>query len=897
MALLYWQNTFSNHLKYAATVPAGGNWILVPKFLPVAAAIVPVQGSIIAGDFITILGSGFDDGVTVTLGGIAVTNLVVVDSTVLTMTAGAHAAGAVNVLVTNSDTNTSTLVNGYTYAAAQWWEYNPAAGFGIPSGNGSWWSFGGPPVPFRFIKSESPLQTAITAPPLAVTAPILKKSLLLAPTVDPISWTPGGATAPIDTRGWYFSSNGYTADTMLALAPGSPKHPRAWDKVSAFSTLLGGLPSVNYRNGIVYAGDDYIVGSTAPTVREFNAGADRLILTIPNTASGVIPTAIMSMLLVGDTLYISTLDSGSAPATYLGRVFSYDLVLQILTPLGAVFPIGELPYAMAWHMGRLWVGTNSGNGANGNVYFFRPDVDTAFTQDTTSLATPFAPTVSGYITSSGGSTDYKYAITAVNAQGQSIGSPVLDVAVGPATITTAAYTILSWSAVTGATGYNIFRTSSSGTPSTTGIIGATADAIINGVLVPAALTFNDTGTAGDGSTLPIANTSQLQQPTAPTSDANPGQSTSYSYVVVAINAIGHSQGSPTYVKTDGYAVLTGTQGVQLRWAAIPGPATLTYNVYRIASSGTPSSTGLIGTSLGGQFPSFFDSGLAGDSTSPPITNTSGLATPAIPVLVGFFSVAGSGSTDRKYAVVAINALGHSIGSTTIDSPTGPAALSSTNYIILQLPALEFGAVSYDIYRTVAGGTPNTTGKIGNSAGLGTFNDTGLAGDSSSLPVVNTTSVGGVCSMLSYQGYLVIGTSRVAGTFATLLVRNPAGAYITIATGTGGTARANNGWLAMKIFQNTLYVSYWNPDGTAISTIWSVQGVVTLVYTGATGTLRPFIAFAVNNGTQQMFALGGGSGLRAALVTTLNGTVWTDLSTILNTIVTETLTPAFGFIGV
>ena len=49
------------------------------------------------------------------LGGTAATNVTVVNSTSITATTAAHAAGAVNVVVTNTDAQSGTLTNGYTY--------------------------------------------------------------------------------------------------------------------------------------------------------------------------------------------------------------------------------------------------------------------------------------------------------------------------------------------------------------------------------------------------------------------------------------------------------------------------------------------------------------------------------------------------------------------------------------------------------------------------------------------------------------------------------------------------------------------------------------------------------------------------------------------------------------
>ena len=67
----------------------------------------------------TITGTGFLSGATVTLGGTAATNVSVVSSTSITATTPAHAAGTVDVVVTNTDSQNGTLTNGFTYSSAE----------------------------------------------------------------------------------------------------------------------------------------------------------------------------------------------------------------------------------------------------------------------------------------------------------------------------------------------------------------------------------------------------------------------------------------------------------------------------------------------------------------------------------------------------------------------------------------------------------------------------------------------------------------------------------------------------------------------------------------------------------------------------------------------------------
>lgn len=86
---------------------------------PTVDAIDPSTGSTAGGTAVTITGTGFVDGATVTIGGQAATSVVVVDPTEITCDTPAHAAGTVDVVVTNSDTQSDTLVDGFEYVAPE----------------------------------------------------------------------------------------------------------------------------------------------------------------------------------------------------------------------------------------------------------------------------------------------------------------------------------------------------------------------------------------------------------------------------------------------------------------------------------------------------------------------------------------------------------------------------------------------------------------------------------------------------------------------------------------------------------------------------------------------------------------------------------------------------------
>jgi hypothetical protein len=81
-------------------------------------SVAPISGSTSGGTPVTIEGTGYQSGATVSIGGTAATGVTVVSSTSITATTPAHAAGAVSVVVTNTDAQSGTLSNGFTYATA-----------------------------------------------------------------------------------------------------------------------------------------------------------------------------------------------------------------------------------------------------------------------------------------------------------------------------------------------------------------------------------------------------------------------------------------------------------------------------------------------------------------------------------------------------------------------------------------------------------------------------------------------------------------------------------------------------------------------------------------------------------------------------------------------------------
>jgi hypothetical protein len=82
---------------------------------PGVSSVAPASGPIAGGTTITINGTGFQAGASITVGGVSCDDTVLVSSTEMTCTTGPGAAGSVSVVVTNPGSLPGTLPNGFTY--------------------------------------------------------------------------------------------------------------------------------------------------------------------------------------------------------------------------------------------------------------------------------------------------------------------------------------------------------------------------------------------------------------------------------------------------------------------------------------------------------------------------------------------------------------------------------------------------------------------------------------------------------------------------------------------------------------------------------------------------------------------------------------------------------------
>lgn len=193
---------------------------------------------------------------------------------------------------------------------------------------------------------------------------------------------------PASSNGWYWTTENFSTHGIIVSA-GRPADPRPWVKLATWATIgnmnvFGGSPGAacSINNAMIYPASGYVVGTDYPPIRIFKDGrVDKELCRLPPTTANVIPKAVMSMLTANGTAYFTTWDSGTTSADWRGRVFQLDPETGVQTVLGLNFAAGEMPYALAWHMGRLWCGTNNGIGTVGKIYYFRPGIDTTWTQD------------------------------------------------------------------------------------------------------------------------------------------------------------------------------------------------------------------------------------------------------------------------------------------------------------------------------------------------------------------------------------------------------------------------------------------------------------------------------------------------------------------------------------
>jgi len=106
--------TVTNSNGQSASLANAFTFVLAPSL----SAISPTSGATAGGTAVTLTGSGFASGATVTFGSAAASSVAVVSSTQMTAVTPAASAGTVNVTVTNSSGYSAGLASAFTYQSA-----------------------------------------------------------------------------------------------------------------------------------------------------------------------------------------------------------------------------------------------------------------------------------------------------------------------------------------------------------------------------------------------------------------------------------------------------------------------------------------------------------------------------------------------------------------------------------------------------------------------------------------------------------------------------------------------------------------------------------------------------------------------------------------------------------
>jgi hypothetical protein len=199
----------------------GFTYFILPP--PVVLSCLPASGSTLGGQAVTINGTLFVSGCTASFGGSVASNVVFVGSNQIIATTTGHAAGTVSVAVTNPDTQSSTLANGYTYAV-------PPAITTVAPASGT--TAGGQTITINGTNFRAGITATIDGIPVAVTR---------VSTAQILATTPPHADGPVVIT---VSNTDYTSVTM---SPGF-----TYDDVPPGISLNGGGASVTVTAGGAY---------------------------------------------------------------------------------------------------------------------------------------------------------------------------------------------------------------------------------------------------------------------------------------------------------------------------------------------------------------------------------------------------------------------------------------------------------------------------------------------------------------------------------------------------------------------------------------------------------------------------------------------------------------------
>ena len=273
--------------------------VVTSSAVPTLTSVAPNSGSTAGATSVTLTGTDFTGATAVSFGGTAASGYIVNNATTITATTPAHAAGAVNVVVT-TPSGTATLTNGYTYTV-------PAPTVGPVSAT------------VAANSSANPITLNITGGAAS--------SVAVATAASHGTATASGTSITYTPTPGYSGSDSFTYTANNASGTSSPATVTI--TVSAPSIVVSPGALSNGSVGTAYSQTITATGGSAPYTYAITAGSLPAGLSL-NTSSGMIsgtPSASGTF-----NLTVTATDANSASGFQ-----AYSLVINGLAPVaGAV---------------------------------------------------------------------------------------------------------------------------------------------------------------------------------------------------------------------------------------------------------------------------------------------------------------------------------------------------------------------------------------------------------------------------------------------------------------------------------------------------------------------------------------------------------------------------------
>ncbi|WAC04627.1 MAG: IPT/TIG domain-containing protein [Methanoregula sp.] len=384
-----------------------GTTTTAPPTVPTFGSILPTSGTTAGGTGVTITGTGFTGATAVTFGGTAATSFTVVSDTSITATTPAHAAGAVDVVIT-APGGTATGTGAYTYVAPT----VPTFGSILPT---SGTTAGGTGVTIT--------GTGFTGATAVMFGGTAATSFTVVSDTSITATTPAHAAGAVDV---VITAPGGTATGTGAYTYVAP--PTFGSILPAFGTTAGG--TIATISGTGFAGATAVTfGGTAATsftvVSDISitattpahaAGAVDVVITAPGgTATGTgaytyvtLPTVtgvspMLGPATGGTSVAITGTDFTGATAVNFGSTPAASYIVNSATSITAVSPVGSAGPV------DITVTTPGGTSATSPADIFRYYVIQSFTTvGTTSWSVPSGVTTVEYLVVAGGGGGGRY---------------------------------------------------------------------------------------------------------------------------------------------------------------------------------------------------------------------------------------------------------------------------------------------------------------------------------------------------------------------------------------------------------------------------------------------------------------------------------------------------------